>query len=61
MSVQCVAVASQKFTVPFVTAVEPDATVAVSVTTLGEATVVTGFPLEVTASVVVEFAIAGSA
>jgi hypothetical protein len=60
MSVQNAAVASQKFTVPFVTAVEPDKTVAVNVTWLGDATEVTRLPPEVTASVVVEFAIAGS-
>jgi hypothetical protein len=52
MSVQCVAVASQKFTVPVVTGVVPDATVAVSVTRLGETTVVTEFPPEVIARVV---------
>jgi hypothetical protein len=53
-------VASQKFTVPAVTAFAPDATVAVSVTALPEATVATGLPPEVTASAVVEAAIAGS-
>jgi hypothetical protein len=52
--VQNVAVASQKFTVPLVTALVPDTTVAVSVTTLFEATEVTGIPPEVTAKVVVE-------
>jgi len=46
-------VASQKFTVPGVTAVPPDWTVAVSVTTVPEVTAVTGAPAEVTARVVV--------
>ena len=53
-------VATQKFTVPVVTAVAPDVTVAVSVTTLPGAIEVTGLPPEVTASAVVEFAIRGS-
>jgi hypothetical protein len=52
MSVQLLAVASQKFTCPGVTGVEPASTVAVSVTTLPEATVVTVLPAEVTARVV---------
>jgi len=60
MPVQYVAVASQKFTVPVVTAVVPEVTVAVSFTTLGQFTEVTGLPPEVTASVVMEFAIGGS-
>jgi hypothetical protein len=62
MSVQGVAgtVARQKFTVPGVTAAAPDATVAVSVTALPEATEVTGLPPEVTASAVEEVLIAGS-
>jgi hypothetical protein len=60
MSVQYVTVASQKFTVPFVTAVAPDVTVAVSVTILPESTEVTGPPPEVTASAVVELAIGGN-
>jgi hypothetical protein len=60
MSVQDVTAASQKFTIPVVTAFAPDATVAVSVTKLGQFTEVTGLPPEVTASAVVEFAIAGS-
>jgi hypothetical protein len=52
MSVQCVAVASQKFTVPVVTGVVPDATVAVSVTRLSETTVVTELPPEVIVRIV---------
>jgi hypothetical protein len=51
--VQYVAVASQKFTVPIVIAVPLLCTVAVNVSTLPEATEVTGIPLEVTARVVV--------
>jgi hypothetical protein len=58
--VQYVAVASQKFTVPVVTCVDSEATVAVSETALVDATVVTGLPFEVSASVVVELVIAGS-
>ena len=53
MSVQYFAVASQKFTCPVVTAVDPAVTVAVSVTTVPEVTVVTGPDAEVTTSVVV--------
>ena len=45
--------ASQKFTWPTVTGVLPANTVAVKVTTLGEATVVTALPPEVTVKVVV--------
>jgi hypothetical protein len=45
-------VASQKFTCPEVTAVPPSFTAAVSVTTLPEATVVTGAPEAVTTRVV---------
>jgi hypothetical protein len=60
MSVQYVAVASQKSTVPVATFVAPDATVAVSVTALPEATVVTELPPEVTASEVVVSAITGN-
>jgi S-adenosylmethionine/arginine decarboxylase-like enzyme len=51
MSVQYLAAASQKFTCPGVTGVVPVVTVAVSVTTLPEATVVMTLPPEVTASV----------
>ncbi len=51
--------ASQKLTVPLVTEVEPDATVAFRVTGLPKATVVTGVPPEDTASAVVEAAIGG--
>jgi hypothetical protein len=47
------AVASQKLTWPGVTGVLPAITVAVRVTTLPGATVVTAFPPEVAASVVV--------
>jgi len=50
---QYAAEASQKFTWPTVTGVLPAKTVAVKVTTLGEATVVTALPPEVTAKVVV--------
>jgi hypothetical protein len=50
--VQYFAEASQKFTCPVVTAVPPTCTVAVSVTTLPEATVVTAPPPEVTVRVV---------
>jgi hypothetical protein len=53
MSVQCAADASQKFTCPVVTAVVPVFTVAVSVTTLLDATVVTVLPPDATARVVV--------
>jgi hypothetical protein len=53
MSVQYSAVASQKFTSPVVTGVVPAITVAVSVTTAPDATVVTALPLLFTASVVV--------
>jgi hypothetical protein len=52
MSVQLSAVASQKFTVPTVSAVPPACTVAVIVSTLLAATVVTVPPLEVIARVV---------
>ena len=52
MSVQYAAVASQNFTSPGVTGVVPASTVAVRVTTLPEATVVTPAPPEVTDSVV---------
>jgi hypothetical protein len=48
-----VAVASQKFTCPVVTFVEPEVTVAVRVTTLPDATVVTVLPPELIARVVV--------
>ena len=50
---QYFAEASQKFTCPVVNAVDPAFTVAVSVTTVPEAIVVTGADAEVTASVVV--------
>src|ERR1017187_9670030 len=53
MSVQYIAAASQKFTCPIVTGVVPAFTVAVSVTTLPAATVVTVLPPDVTARVVV--------
>src|ERR1700678_977907 len=53
MSVQNLAVASQKLTWPGVTGVLPAITVAVRVTTLPGATVVTAFPPEVTDSVVI--------
>src|SRR5258708_39556758 len=55
ISEQWAAAASQKFTVPGVTGVAPGVTRtdAVNVTSLPEATVVTGIPAEVTASVVV--------
>lgn len=53
MSVQYLAEASQKFTCPVFTLVAPAITVAVSVTTLPEATVVTEPPPELTARVVV--------
>jgi hypothetical protein len=53
VSSQWVAAASQKFTWPTVTGVIPAFTVAVSVTTLPETTVVTTLPSELTASVVV--------
>jgi hypothetical protein len=53
MSVQYVAEASQKLTVPEVTAAAPAVTVAVKVTALLEATLVTALPPEVTASVMV--------
>jgi hypothetical protein len=59
-SVQYVAAASQKLTVPLVTAADPDATVAVRFTKLPEATVVVGLPPEDTDSAVVVAAIAGS-
>jgi choline-glycine betaine transporter len=45
-------VASQKFTWPGVTGVAPEVTIAVSVTTLPEATVVTALPPDVTVMVV---------
>jgi hypothetical protein len=51
--VQYLAVASQKATCPGFTTVVPAATVAVSVTTLPEATVVTPAPAAVTVSAVV--------
>jgi hypothetical protein len=47
MSVQYFAVASQKLTWPGATGELPALTVAVSVTTLPDVTVVTGFPAEV--------------
>ena len=47
MSVQCGAVASQKFTCPVVKAVDPVLTPAASVTTLPDATEVTGAPAAV--------------
>ena len=53
MSVQDFAVASQKFTCPTVTAVPAAVTVAVSVTTLPDVTIVTALPPDVTAIVVV--------
>ena len=52
MSVQYVAVASQKFTCPAVNEVVPAVTVAVSVTTVPDVTVVTWLPAAVTASVI---------
>src|SRR5579862_3012890 len=52
MSVQCPAVASQNFTCPTVTAVPPDTTVAVRVTTVPDATLVTLVPPDVTAKIV---------
>jgi hypothetical protein len=57
MSVQYAAVASQKFTCPVVTKGVPAFTVAVNVTTLPEATVVTTLPPEVAARVVTVAAI----
>ncbi|MFP5207849.1 MAG: hypothetical protein ACLGRW_01020 [Acidobacteriota bacterium] len=53
MSVQYFADASQNFTCPTVTAALPAFTVALSVTTLPEATVVTVVPPDVKASVTV--------
>jgi hypothetical protein len=53
MSVQYVTEASQKFTCPTVTVVEPEVTAAVSVTLLPEVTEVTGLNPEVTDRVVV--------
>ena len=53
MSVQYVAAASQNFTCPIVAGVVPANTVAVNVTTLPDATVVTAPPPDVTARVVV--------
>jgi hypothetical protein len=53
MSVQKAADASQKFTCPGVTGIPPAFTVAVSVTTLPDATVVTAAPPDVTESIVV--------
>jgi len=53
MSVQYGDEASQNFTWPTVSAVPPDITAAVRVTTLPLTTVVTGLPPEVTVSVVV--------
>jgi hypothetical protein len=50
MSVQYFAVASQKLIWPGAAGVLPAVTVAVSVTTLPDVTVVTAFPAEVTAS-----------
>jgi hypothetical protein len=61
MSVQNLAVASQKSTWPGVTGVPPAITVAVKVTTLPGATVVTTFPPEVTDSVVAAGAAAAHA
>lgn len=51
MSVQYVAEASQKLTVPEVTAALPAVTVAIKVTALPETTLVTALPPEVTDSV----------
>jgi hypothetical protein len=56
MSVHDLAVASQKFIWPGATGVLLTVTVAVSVTTLPGVTVVTAFPADVTASVVVVIA-----
>jgi hypothetical protein len=58
MSVQDIAVASQKFTSPTVTGVVPAVTVAVNVTTLPDVTVETALPPEVTVKVVTVAAIA---
>ena len=52
MSRQYAAVASQKFTCPVVNDVVPDVTVAVSVTTVPDVTVVTGLPAAVIASLI---------
>src|SRR5271170_2078408 len=52
-SSQCAAAASQKFTCPGFTGVEPETTVAVRVTTVPAATEVTSLPKLVTVSVVV--------
>ena len=57
ISVQYAAAASQNFTCPVVTTAAPAFTVAVSVTTLPGATVVTALPPPVTASVVVVVAV----
>jgi hypothetical protein len=53
MSVQCVAVASQKLTWPVVTGFPASVTLAVKVTTLPAFTVVTAPPADFTASLVV--------
>src|SRR4051794_10646535 len=53
MSVQRVAEASQKYTCPGVTGAPPEVTAAVSVTTVPDATELTGVLPEVTVSVVV--------
>lgn len=60
MSVQTGEVASQKFTVPSVTATPFDVTVAVRATAVPRPTDVTGFPPEVTARVVKVDAAEGS-
>jgi hypothetical protein len=61
MSVQYVAAASQKFTCPITTAADPDFTIAVSVTTLPESTVVTVLPADVIAKAVEVSAVAAQA
>jgi hypothetical protein len=53
-------VASQKFTVPAATGVEPAVTVAVSVNAVPKGAEIAGLPPEVTASFVVDAAIEGS-
>jgi hypothetical protein len=61
-SSQCAAVASQKFTTPGVTGVVPAATVAVSVTTVPDATVVTALlPLVIVSVVLVAVAVCANA
>ena len=59
-SVQYVAAALQNFTVPFVTGVDPETTVAVRVTTPVDGTTDAGLPPELTDNAVVELEIAGS-